>query len=244
VKASPEDQKELLRLQNADTRIQQLAHRSKNLPQRAERNALEPRLAEAKQQVAARTGELEDARSELSRVESDVRVVETRMERDGDRLQQSSSLKDVQGLEQELTALGKRRDDLEEIELTVMERIEEIEDRLVASNRALREVADRTAELDQVIADEAEKLEAEISGLRADRATIAGALPPELVELYEKQRARYGIGAAALVRGVSMGSNVKLTESDLAVIRRAAPDEVTLCPDSGAILVRGEDAGL
>lgn len=244
MKASPEQQAELLRVQNADTRIQQLAHRSASLPRRAERRALEPRLAEAKQQMALRTGELEDARSELSRVESDVAVVEARMERDSARMQQSSSLKDVQGLEQELASLSRRRDDLEEIELTVMERIEEIESQLVTVTGAHRELADRDAELEAEIGREDAAIQEEIRGLRADRETIAGTLPVELVELYEKQRARYGIGAAALIRGVSMGSNVTLTESDLAVIRRAADDDVVLCPDSGAILIRGVDSGL
>jgi predicted nucleic acid-binding Zn-ribbon protein len=244
VKASPQEQKELLRLQAADTRLQQLEHRSRNLPQRAERSALEPRLVAAKQTGAARAGELEDARSELSRVESDVKVVETRMARDTDRLQQSSSLKDVQGLEQELASLAKRRDDLEEIELTVMERIEGIEADLRAANSAIDELTAEAESLDAAIRDDDAVIQSEIAALHADRATIAGSLPDELVALYEKQRARYGVGAAALVRGVSMGSNVKLTESDLAVIRRAAADEIILCPDSGAILIRGEDSGL
>ena len=92
--------------------------------------------------------------------------------------------------------------------------------------------------------EEAGRLEVQRKDLATDRATIAGTLPTDLVELYERQRSRYGIGAAALVRGVSMGSNVKLTESDLSDIRRAAADDVVLCPDSGAILVRGEDSGL
>lgn len=244
MKASPQEQKELLRLQAADTRLQQLEHRSRNLPQRAERSALEPRLVAAKQTGAARAGELEDARSELSRVESDVKVVETRMARDTDRLQQSSSLKDVQGLEQELASLAKRRDDLEEIELTVMERIEGIEADLRAANSAIDELTAEAESLDAAIRDDDAVIQSEIAALHADRATIAGSLPDELVALYEKQRARYGVGAAALVRGVSMGSNVKLTESDLAVIRRAAADEIILCPDSGAILIRGEDSGL
>lgn len=244
MKASPQEQKELLRLQAADTRLQQLEHRSRNLPQRAERSALEPRLVAAKQTGAARAGELEDARSELSRVESDVKVVETRMARDTDRLQQSSSLKDVQGLEQELASLAKRRDDLEEIELTVMERIEGIEAYLRAANSAIDELTAEAESLDAAIRDDDAVIQSEIAALHADRATIAGSLPDELVALYEKQRARYGVGAAALVRGVSMGSNVKLTESDLAVIRRAAADEIILCPDSGAILIRGEDSGL
>ena len=102
----------------------------------------------------------------------------------------------------------------------------------------------RVDALETARGEELAKLDAQRKALATDRATIAGTIPADLIELYEKQRARYGIGAALLVRGVSMGSNVKLNESDLSVIRRAAPDDVVLCPDSGAILIRNEESGL
>ena len=166
--------------------------------------------------------------------------------RDSGRLQHTSSVKDVQALETELAALRKRRDDLEEIELTVMERVEELEAaRRRRSTRTRRCSAARVDALEAARGDE--KSEARRAARRRSRRTARpspATIPADLVELYEKQRARYGIGAALLVRGVSMGSNVKLTESDLAVIRRAAPDDVVLCPDSSAILIRNEESGL
>jgi predicted nucleic acid-binding Zn-ribbon protein len=244
VKASPADQNELLRLQAADTRLAQLAHALKNLPQAAELAKLQPEVEALRARWIAATGELEDARAELKRVESDVELVEARVKRDTDRVQQSASVKDVQALEAELASLAKRKDDLEEIELTVMERVEGLEEALAAVEAERAELASRVEALEAQRDEEAAKLDAQRAAAAADRATIAEALPADLVELYERQRARYGIGAAALVRGVSMGSNVKLTESDLSEIRRAAADDVVLCPDSGAILVRGEDSGL
>jgi len=244
VKASPTDQNELLRLQTADTRLNQLNHVAKNLPQLAELAALQPDVDALRTRWIARTGELEDSRAELKRVESDVAVVEARMERDSGRLQQTSSTKDVQALEAELTALGKRRDDLEEIELTVMERVEEQEAALAAVEAERAELDGRVQALEAAKADELAKVDAQRTALAKDREAIVSGIPADLVELYEKQRARYGIGAALLVRGVSMGSNVKLTESDLSVIRRAADDDVVLCPDSGAILIRNEESGL
>lgn len=244
MKASPTDQNELLRLQTADTRLNQLNHVAKNLPQLAELAALQPDVDALRTRWIARTGELEDSRAELKRVESDVAVVEARMERDSGRLQQTSSTKDVQALEAELTALGKRRDDLEEIELTVMERVEEQEAALAAVEAERAELDGRVQALEAAKADELAKVDAQRTALAKDREAIVSGIPADLVELYEKQRARYGIGAALLVRGVSMGSNVKLTESDLSVIRRAADDDVVLCPDSGAILIRNEESGL
>jgi predicted nucleic acid-binding Zn-ribbon protein len=244
VKASPTDQSELLRLQAADTRIAQLTHAAATLPQAKELAALQPEVEALRARWIAATGELEDARAELGRVESDVDLVEKRMQRDNERVQHTSSVKDVQALEAELAALAKRRSDLEEIELTVMQRVEDLEKALAAVEAERAAQDEKVQALEAARDAETQKLTAQREALAADRATIAGALPEDLVALYERQRARYGIGAAALVQGISMGSNVKLTESDLAEIRRAAADDVVLCPDSGAILIRDKNSGL
>ncbi len=244
MKASPTDQNELLRLQAADTRLAQLDHAVKSLPQTAELAALQPEAEALRARWIAATGELEDARAELKRVESDVELVEARVKRDTDRVQQTASMKDVQALEAELTALAKRKGDLEEIELTVMERVEELEKALAAVDAERGELAGRIGKLEAARDAESGSIAGQREALARDRAAIAETLPADLVELYERQRARYGLGAALLLRGVSMGSNVKLTESDLADIRRAADDDVVLCPDSGAILIRNEESGL
>lgn len=244
MKASPADQNELLRLQSADTRLAQLDHAVTTLPQVKELAALQPEVDSLRARWIAATGELEDARTELKRVESDVEVVEARIKRDNDRVQQTASVKDAQALEAELASLAKRQGDLEEIELTVMERVEGLEKALAAVEAERAELTERVESLERARDAEAEKLAAQRTALAADRHTIAAALPEDLVALYERQRARYGLGAALLLRGVSLGSNVKLTESDLAEIRRAAADDVVLCPDSSAILIRNEESGL
>ncbi len=88
------------------------------------------------------------------------------------------------------------------------------------------------------------ELDAERQETAAQRATIAEKVPAELLALYEKQRARYGIGASLLRGGVSGASGVALNSSDMNVVRAAAPDDVLLCPDSSAILVRTNESGL
>lgn len=244
MKASPSDQIELLKLQTADTRMGQLDHAVKNLPQLAELAALQPEVEAVRARWIAATGELEDARSELTRVESDVEVVTARIARDTDRAQHTTSAKDAQALEAELASLAKRQGDLEEIELTVMEKVEGLESALAAVEAERAALNEKVAALEAARADEAETVATKRDALSRDRAALAAVLPADLLALYERQRARYGLGAALLQRGVSLGSNVKLTESDLAEIRRAAPDDVVLCPDSSAILVRTEESGL
>jgi len=244
LKASPNDQAHLLELQALDTRIQQLDHRAKKLPQLAVIAGLESESTALRVEMLSATGALEDAQRELGRIESDVAVVEARITRDTGRLQVSSSVKDVAGLESELAGLTRRQLELEEIELGVMERVETLE----AASRGLRLKHDELqATITGVVAEKNESLGvlmSERSHASANRSTIAGKLPEDLLALYERQRARYGQGASMLRGGMSEASGLELNEFDMATIRAAAPDDVLICPESSAILVRTGESGL
>ncbi|QNO36472.1 hypothetical protein H4J02_07990 [Protaetiibacter sp. SSC-01] len=244
LKAAPEDQALLLELQEFDTRLQQLGHRLRTLPETAQLAEFAKESETLRRDVVERTGTLEDAQAELGRVEADVKVVEARIERDRDRLQATSSVKDVQALEQELAALARRRDELEEIELVVMERVEELEGAVATAREALAALDARIAEATSSRDASAASIEQEKAHVAKDRATVAARVPEELLALYEKQRARYGVGASHLRGGVSSASGVALNASDLGVVRAAAPDDVLLCPESSAILVRTAESGL
>ncbi|OUV18357.1 MAG: hypothetical protein CBC58_01100 [Cellulomonadaceae bacterium TMED98] len=109
------------------------------------------------------------------------------------------------------------------------------------------ETTQAESELDTAIG-EAERarteLEHERERLTAARAELVESLPGDLVELYERQRERYGFGASLLRARISQASGVTLTESDLQTVRQAAADDVLICPDSNAILVRTKESGL
>ena len=244
LKAAPEDQALLLELQDLDTRVQRLDHQLRNLPEIARLAELDTEAQALRRTLAEQRGVLEDSQAELGRVEADVAVVEARIQRDQGRLQASSSVKDVQALEQELAALARRRDELEEIQLVVMERVDEHESGLAGTRSALDELDARIAETTAARDAGATSLQRERANVVTDRATIAARVPAELLALYEKQRERYGIGASHLRGGVSSASGVALNAIDLDAVRAAAPDDVLLCPDSSAILVRTAESGL
>jgi len=244
LKAAPADQALLLDLQALDTKLAQLDHKAASLPQLAVLTVISAEVAAARHAALETTGAREDVASELKRLESDVEVVEARIARDAERLQTSSSVKDVAALEQELAALRKRRDDLEEIELTVMEKLEEVES-TAAANAA---TVDGLAQKQSVVEAERDAALTEITNERthtaANRRTIEAKVPADLLALYEKQRSRYGTGASLLRFGVSSANGVKLLENELQLIRAAAPDDVLICPSSDAILVRTSESGL
>lgn len=244
LKASPQDQAMLLDLQALDTKLAHLEHRAKSLPEIVALAALGTESTALRTTLAEQQGVLENTRIELGRIEADVAIVEARIERDSQRLQASSSVKDVAALEQELQALRTRLDDLEEIELAVMERAEEQESAVAATETGLGEIADRTIAAQSARDAALAAIEAERRTASAGRREIASKLPEDLLALYEKQRARYGTGASLLRGGVSTASGVALNRDEMAKVRAAEPDDVLICPSSDAILVRTDESGL
>lgn len=244
MKARPEDQLALLTLQERDNHITQLNHARKNIAEQAELAEVIASLREFSQSLIAAQGVLEDAKIELARIEDDVRVVDERIAKDKEREAGAASAKDLQALEAELASLATRKSNLEDIELVVMQSIEDAE---VAVADVLVErdaVEARRAALAQAVSTREAEIDAELAAETAARTELAASLPADLVELYERQRARYGIGAALLTRRVTGGSGVELTSTDLDAVRAAAPDDVVICPDSSCILVRTNESGL
>jgi len=244
LKASPDDQALLLELQALDTKLQQLGHRAANLPELATIAGLATVRDGLRTTVAEATGAYEDAELELKRTEADVAVVEARVARDKERMQSSASVKDVAAFEQELAALAKRQSDLEDIELAVMESLDEKTKALSDARAQLEAVDAKIAEASAARDIALGALDGDKAAAVAERDALAARIPDDLLALYEKQRARYGVGASHLGGGVSSASGVALNSSDMNVVRAAAPDDVLLCPDSNAILVRTNESGL
>ena len=197
-------------------------------------SALGVRLIEA-------TGVSEDLQTEISRLESDVRVAAERLSRDTALMDQSSNPKEVTALEHEIETLTRRTAALEDAELQVMEAAQQAEAHLAAVTAELAQVNAQRSLVEESLRQGEEVLDAEIATMRRLRDDLAGGLPADLLALYEKQRERYGIGAGLYVNGVSMATGMLLSESDADTIRHAESDDVVLCPESSCILVRPID---
>ncbi|MET0812106.1 MAG: C4-type zinc ribbon domain-containing protein [Microbacterium sp.] len=243
MKASPADQTRLLEVAELDARIRQADNARRNPPQAARVQELLATRQTLSQELSTRLGVRDDLRTEISRIESDVAVVDARRTRDADRLAATSNLKEVQGYESELLALAKRKSDLEDLELDAMDRLEQA-DAAVAEQEALiaatnAEGAELSAEAKRVVAEATAAGEASTR----DRAAVAGSIPADLLALYDKLAVR-SAGAAALRRRTCEGCNMVISGSDLEKLRALALDDVMTCPECGCILVRTEDSGL
>ena len=241
MKASPHDQLALITLQDCDTGIAQRLRERVNMPQSVQLADLTQQISSLSAQLIEATGVTEDLQTEISRLDSDVRVATERLTRDTALMDQSSNPKEIAGLEHEVETLTRRTAELEDAELQVMEAAQQAEARLAAVTVELSRISAERASAEESLRQGEEVLDAEIATMRRLRDDIAGGLPAELLALYEKQRERYGIGAGLYVNGVSMATGMLLSESDADAIRHAESDDVVLCPESSCILVRPID---
>ena len=247
LKAAASDQQRLLDVQALDTRLDQLAHRRRTLPEHAALAELDTELSVLRdQQVEAET-EQSDLGRELTKAEGDVDQVRARAERDQKRLDagQVSSPKELESLQHEIATLGNRQGDLEEVVLEIMERLESSQSRcaeLAAQQAAARaRVAALTAARDTTTGE----IDAETEQLQAQRSTQAGSLAEDLVALYEKIREQQGgVGAAELRQRRCGGCRLELNNVEINELRDADPDEVMRCDECRRILVRTAESGL
>jgi uncharacterized protein len=246
VTAAPQDQWRLLDVQAHDTKLAQLAHRRRTLPEHAQVERLTARLSEIGDAlVTARTAAGDVAR-ELAKAEADVEQVRGRAARDQGRLDSGQgSAKDLQALQHELVTLAQRQSVLEDVELEVMERAEAADARVGEVTREQAGVEAELAEVTRRRDDQLESIAQEEAGEEKSRVDAAAGVPTELLALYDKLRRQAGgIGAARLHQRRCEGCRLELNPSDVGRIRSAPQDAVVRCEQCSRILVRTPDSGL
>lgn len=238
-KAAPAEQLRLLELQALDAKIKQLNHRAKILREDPRLSDLQAGLAVAQSDLVLRSTEVADTQRELTRSETDVEQVATRIARDEAKLNSGTGLsKDLVALQHDLASLAKRRSDLEDIELEVMERLEAATARQAKQQGVVDDILGSLAGIRDELDAQLAEVAAEREGVLKDRQALAESFEEGLLAIYERTLSKRGIGAARLFHGTSEGSGMQLSPGDLADIRKAGADDIVFCPDSGCILVR------
>lgn len=247
MRATSDDQVRLLDLQSLDSALDRLAHRRRTLPEIEVADQLAARISQLADDMVLVETEDSDLGREQSKLEGDIDVVRTRMRKDQERLDagQVSSPRELENLQSEIESLKRRQSDLEDEELEIMERREAVQSRL-DEMKTEREEQSRTLDDTEQRRDATfAEIDAEVDKTSRQRSELAGAIPADLLALYEKVRgASGGVGAAALHRGRCEGCHLQLNTTDLNRLREAPTDEVLRCEECRRILVRTEESGL
>lgn len=245
MKADPAVQRQMLELAKVDAELSRTEHRRRTLPELAEITAAEKKLRDLRDSLVAVQTSGSDLDREITRQEREIESVRAREDRDRKLLESGTVLaKQMADIEHELHTLERRQTALEDDLLELMERREALE---LDGKRNGAEVDQSEAALADAIKrrDSAfEDLDTTKARRDADRAALLPKFPADLLSLYERVRARGGIGAALLRSRRCGACQLDVDRNAVAAIKSSPTDAVIQCENCSAILVRTVESGL
>lgn len=240
MKASHLDQERLLALQQIDIDLLKIAHKIKNSPLNSNLESLNRNLIDSKNLLIAAETEKSDIQHELSRSEIDVEQVVSRIEKDEKRLASGTGTpKELEQIQHELGTLAKRRSELEEVELEIMVRVDDVSKRITDLQKQLASFEAELARVQSELEIEVRSLDSAKQSSLIAREALAPQIEKELLALYEKIRSSSdGLGAAQLVGDSCGGCHLKLNAAEMEKIKSLSDDEVVRCEECRRILIR------
>jgi predicted nucleic acid-binding Zn-ribbon protein len=244
MKAEVVQQRSLLELADLDAELSRIEHRAGHLAEKQRFEQTQSEHREANDRLASLRLALEDLDAEIAKFESEIEAVRGRENRDRSMLEAGAiSAKQLSDLQHELETLERRRASLEDSLLEVMERREDLQaqqdDELTKIDALENELADAQRARDDALV----KIDQARHQNRSRRDELTSGIDPDLVSLYERQRALGGAGAGRLQGRRCGACRIEIDRGGLARISAAADDDVLRCPECGAILLRVKDGG-
>lgn len=229
----------LLDLQRVDTATDRLQLRRADLPEQGELDDLVAQREEIAGARAEKQLELDAAIREQSKLEDEISMIGQKIEHEQERLYSGAVTvaKELANIQAELDALRRRKNHLEDQELEVMERREDLEKEAGALNSSFEDldakVADATARRDAATVE----IDRELAGLASEREGIAPTLHHDVLELYEDVRAKKGgVGVGALQRGTCGACHLPLSPLAREEIR-TTDEPIVRCENCRRLLV-------
>ena len=237
MKANLQDQKRLLELVELDLNlVKNASEKTKLLAATDIQMASEKALAFSDQLIDARN-KVGDLELELKRSENDLELVENRINKDNQRLSTTSSSKDAQGIEHELITLAKRKSELEDTELGIMDELDKVRAELIAAEKAKAEAESELNSLRSALSSNASTLDSQRAELTAKRVALVGLIDPELAVAYQRKADR-AVAVGRLTGRECGACRISITATNLEEIVALPADEISECPNCQAYLVR------
>jgi predicted nucleic acid-binding Zn-ribbon protein len=231
----------LLVVQEHDTTADQLAHRRKALPERAELDQLMGQLTG----LEAEATEIEGRRHELARaqqrLEDEIAAVSDKAAQHDKNLYSGAvtNPRELQAMQDEIGALKRRISQLEDQELELMEQIEPLDADLAKLSGQRDDLDGAASALRARIAEGEVAVDAELAVVQTERAAAAAEVADDLLALYEELRPKSGgIAIARMVGGHCGGCHLALSAVEVDRIRKLPPEEPAICEECGRLLAR------
>ena len=237
MQASRKDLETLIQIQDLQARVSRYSNQILELRSGAVLREKEAERIDVAGQLTRAMQRLDELQIELKRAETDLQLVEARISRDTNALNTTTSTKDAAGLQHELQTLSKRKSDLEDIQLELLEGVENQREIVESLTGTRQRLAEELSAAQAALVEEISNLQREVDSGQLELAGLIESIPSELWGLYET-KSRRGVAIGRLVKLTCSACNMGLTSAAHREISASAADQLVTCSECGAILLR------
>ncbi len=224
----------LYRLQQVDSQIDRANSRLREIQKILDDDA---NLSLALEQVNSTKATHQSAELALKKAETDAKDQRIKIEQTEASLygEKGHSPKELQDLQNDVAALKRHLNTLEDVQLEAMVSVENTATAFQTANDELLATQKTSAEQNRGLQEEQASLHKELEKLSAERAAVAGPIPEEALSLYERLRQdRRGIAVAVISDKSCSACGAGLSAAQMQSSR--ASGQMALCPSCGRIL--------
>ncbi len=228
---------DLLDLQVVDSEIDRLIHERETVPALADyRTAHETlsKLTTDRDTLATTLKQLELA---LDKTSGELEIAEAKLHAEQNRLYAGGlSARDADYLRREVEMLDRKKREMEDEVLELMERREQEAGELTALEEQVAAAAEEKSRLEAVITEVWKEIDGRLARKEARKADIAPLVPEDLMDLYERLRGQKddGVAVGRLAEGICGACHLRLTPAEQLEAKRREPPRCIHC---SAILV-------
>ena len=226
--------KTLIDLQTFDTRIAGLEGEAAKLPKEIE--ALRARIAEAKKTVDTAKAGLDATRKETRAREKDLEDNQVKRQKFEGQLYQVKTNKEYSAVLAEIEEVKQQKSKIEEEILTLMERQERLAGEIKDAEGGLKAAESEGAVAEKQLRERLAAVEAELGGVKGERASVARGLPANVLTDYDRLlRARSGLAIVPVLKPNLCGAcRMTVTPQRLQELR--AQNALLACESCGRYL--------
>lgn len=231
--------KALLELENLRDQISGLEKQLKSIPEFKELKKLKQEIEECQAEITKLRGELAGNKNNLKNVEDSINLLKDKISRADAELYSghSANVKELEAAQKNIAQIREKVEESEEHAIKIMEILENNEQSFRQLMAVLEQKKQEFRRLHKFYNERKLELAGSLEEAEARKKVLEAAIEPELMEKYEKARARYSDGkpVAVLHNDVCSGCHMKVSFD----LRRQAKstDQSVYCDNCGRFLV-------
>ena len=222
---------DLLDLQDIDLQIDRLLHRRSHLPELEQYKAAHEQVTASEATVADLETQLAEANRELDKAEGELEISEIKIGEQEQRLFAGGmSAKETENMRLDIESQKRRRSDMEDSVLALLDQREGLEERLKTARDELATHAATKAELEATVGAEWKTIDAEVARKEERKKAAVQLIPGDLLETYEKLRqTKEGVAVGRLADGVCGGCHLTLSAAEQIEVLKDDPPRCLHC---------------